>query len=161
MIGRVLRHRVGADGQVRSEEVTTLPTVGDPAPIDVPTWATEALSASRDHFNRELAETRDVIQVDYEARQQEEVGRAERIFRYREQRLRRRIEEDGAWITDKERTGSDRDRRILPARRGKLAKDRERLERLESEFDRQVAEIKRRRAEVSGTTWAAAMVVGR
>lgn len=161
MIGRVLRHRVGADGKVRSDEVTTLPTVGDPALLEVPTWATHALSASRDHFKRELAETREVIQVAYEARQHEEVGRAERIFRYREQRLRRRIEEDGAWITDKERTGSDRDRRILPARRGKLAKDMERLERLESEFDRQVAEIKRRKAEVSGAMWAAAMVVGR
>lgn len=161
MVGRVVRHVVGADGLVRSEEVMTLPPIGEPIALDVPEWATDALAASRDRFNRELAEARDAIQLDYEARQQEELRRAERIFRYREQRLRRRIEEDRDWITEKERTGSDRDRRILPARRGKLAKDAERLERLESEYDRQVADIKRRQAEVSGAMWAAAMVVGR
>jgi SNF2 family DNA or RNA helicase len=159
MIGRVLRHLVGPDCVVRSEEVLALPSVGDGVDVDVPPWVADALAASRDQFNRELAETRDVIQVDYEARQKEEVGRAERIFRYRENRLRLRIGEDRSWIEEKERTGSDRDRKILPARRGKLAKDVERLERLESEYDRQVAEIRRRKAEVTGAVWAVAMAV--
>ena len=71
MIGRVLRHLVGPDGRVRSEDVTALPSVGDPALLDVPTWAADALAASRDQFNRELAEARDSIQVDYEMRRQE------------------------------------------------------------------------------------------
>ncbi len=159
-IGRVIRHLVAADGRVTSEAVTALPDVGEATLIEVPEWAPAALAASREQFNRELAEARDAIQVDHEARQEEELARAERVFRYREQRLRRRVEEDLAWITEKERGGSDRERRILPARRGKLAKDRERLERLESEYDQQVTEINRRQAEVGGAVWAAAMVIG-
>jgi ERCC4-related helicase len=159
-IGRIIRHLVTVDGRVISEAVTVLPHVGEAAWIDVPDWAPAAFAASREQFNRELADARDAIQVVHQARQQEELARAERVFRYRQQRLGRRVEEDSAWITDKERTGSDRERRILPARRGKLAKDRERLERLASEYEQQVAEINRRQAEVGGVTWAAALVIG-
>ena len=45
------------------------------------------------------------------------------------------IEEQEAWITEKEESGSDRDRRVLPARRGQVAKDRERLSGLSIEHE--------------------------
>lgn len=159
MVGRVIRHLVDESGHLLSTDVIALPSVGGAATGTVPEWAAGAFEASRRQFNGELSAARDSIQVDYEARQLEEVARAERIFRYRERRLRRRVDEDRAWIIDKEQNGTDRDRRILPARRGKLAKDVERMERLASEYEDQVAEIRRRRAEVSGTMWAAAIAV--
>ena len=161
MTGRVVRHLVGADLQVKSTEVTTLPPIGEPADIEVPEWALAALQVSRDRFIQDLAESRTRIHIEFEARQKEELARTERIFEYRQHRLRRRIGEDRTWIEERERTGSDRDRRILPARRGKLAKDLERVERLKSEYDDQVADIKTRQPEVTGTIWAAAMVVNR
>jgi hypothetical protein len=130
------------------------------ADVQVPGWTADAVAASRSRFNEELESIRARIQSEFTARQQDELGRAERIFRYREQRLRRRIEEDAIWIRDKERTGNERERRILPARRGKLVKDQERVSRLASDFERQVEEITQRRAEVTGTLWAAAVVVG-
>jgi SNF2 family DNA or RNA helicase len=160
--GVVIRHRVDSAGAVQSDHVTRLPNIGEPAhDIAVPPWFDVAMDASRQAFRREQEEIRRRVREEVEQRRNEELGRAERIFSYRERRLRRRIEEDRAWITEKERTGSERDRRILPARRGKLAKDRERLERLEGEYERQVAEIRAKRPEVSGTLWGVALVVGR
>jgi hypothetical protein len=159
--GQVIRHLVSADGEVRTESMREMPALGIPvADVQVPSWSAEAVAMSRSRFNEELESVRARIQSEFSARQQDEFVRAERIFRYREQRLRRRIEEDATWIRDKERTGNERERRILPARRGKLVKEKERVSRLASDFERQVEEITQRRAEVTGTLWAAAVAVG-
>ena len=159
-LGRVIRHVVGADSTVWSESVTSPPLLAsEGSRVAVPPWTANAVEASRSEFNRELAKAREEVQVGHEARRSEEMARARRIFSYREQRLRRRVEEDRGWIEEKERTGSDRELRILPARRGKLAKDVERLELLESDYNSQVDSITARSAEVTGMLWAVSLVV--
>ena len=159
-LGRVIRHVVGADSTVWSECVTSQPLLAsEGSRVAVPPWAPNAIEASRSEFNRELANAREEVQVGHEVRQSEELARAKRIFSYREQRLRRRVEEDRRWIEEKERTGSDRELRILPARRGKLAKEVERLELLASDYNSQVDNIIARSAEVTGSLWAVSLVV--
>lgn len=157
--GTVLRHLVDEAGSVRSEAVTGLPTKGSAAAVEVPGWASAAVEASKAHHANELAEARTRIQQEFESRQLEEAARAERIFNYRRGRLRHRIQTETEWIESVEASGSDRQRRVLPARRGKVVKDRERLERLEVEFDREVGEIMNRKAVVSSTLWGAGLVV--
>ena len=56
-------------------------------------------------------------------------------------------------------TGSDRDRRILPARRGKLAKERAALERLQFEQERETELIMSKDSGVQYAIVAAAYVV--
>ena len=160
--GRVVRHLVGADGSVVSEEVLAPPTMGAAAPPCLaPPWLDQALVASQVRFNQEIEAARAIVQDQFDVRRGEELTRAERIFAYRRDRLRHRIDEEAAWIEAKERSGSPREQRILPARRGKLDKDRARLDRLAAEHEAEVARIAGGRPQVSGTVWAAGMVMGR
>jgi superfamily II DNA or RNA helicase len=159
--GRIIRHVVDANAQVVSEEVVSLPALGTgSASTVVPPWVGRALAASRVRFNQELDQARSVVQRQDAIRQADENERARRIFEYRRERLRRRIEEEAAWVEAKERSGSASEQRILPARRGKLEKDRARLERLGAEHEAELAEIARSRPGVSGTVWAAGLVMG-
>lgn len=157
--GTVIRHLVDEAGAVRSETVTVVPDLGTPSDAPVPPWAAAAVAASREHHRGELDAARTKIRRDFEERQIEEGTRAQRIFDYRRTRLRGRIATELAWIEDVEQRGSDRQRRVLPARRGKVAKDRERLAQLEAGFDQELSEIVNRKAEVSSTLWAAGVVV--
>ncbi len=160
--GRIIRHVVGEHCQVVSDDVVTLPVLGTACPFTgIPPWVGRALSTSREHFNHEVEEARSVVRREDASRQADEKERAQRIFEYRRQRLRRRIDEEAAWIEAKEGSGSASERRILPARRGKLEKDRGRLERLAAEYEAEVAQIAASRPEVSGTVWAAGLVMGR
>jgi superfamily II DNA or RNA helicase len=158
--GRVVRHLIGAEGSVVSEDVLAPPTVGAGSPsAAVPPWVGKALDASRARFNQEVDQARSVVQRQFETRQAEELQRAERIFEYRRDRLRQRIDDEAAWIQAKEGSGSPSEQRILPARRGKLDKDRARLDRLAAEHGAEVARIADGRPQVSGTVWAAGLVM--
>jgi hypothetical protein len=99
------------------------------------------------------------VQADNEVAREEALHRAQRIFGYRQVRLTALIEEQAAWIREKETTGSERDHRVLPARRGQVAKNRERLESLRFEHEAELDEIRRRQPGASATVLAAGMVV--
>jgi superfamily II DNA or RNA helicase len=158
--GEIRRHLVGPDLRVRSETVAGMPPLGEPLDgLDLPDWIGRAIEASRAEFQREHEQLRRRALEEDEHVKAEELERAERIFDYRRVRLERRIEEQEAWIREKEERGSERDRKILPARRGKLAKDRERLASLEFEYQQQVREIRERQVGVDGTILAAGIVV--
>jgi cell division protein FtsB len=115
---------------------------------------------SRRRFEADYEAVRDQIQADNEAAKEEALARAERIFQYRKIRLTALIEDQDSWIRDKEVAGSDRERRVLPARRGQLAKNRERLATLELEHQDAVEAIKRRQPGASATVLAAGVVIG-
>jgi hypothetical protein len=157
--GTVIRHLVDEMGVVQSEVVITMPELGSPAYAPVPPWAGSAIAASRDHHRSELEAARTKIRHDFEERQIEEATRAERIFSYRRTRLRNRIATGTAWIEDVKRTGSEKQRKILPARQGKVVKDGERLAQLQSQFDQELSEIVNRNAVVSSTLWAVGVLV--
>ena len=126
----------------------------------LPYWVGSALAASRRQFEADYETARARVRADNDAARAEAIERAKRIFSYRRVRLTTLIEEQEAWIREKEASGSDRDRRVLPARRGQVAKNRERLNSLNLEHENELEEIQRRQPGASATVLAAGMVIG-
>lgn len=158
--GKVVRHVVNEDLSVKSELIKQIPPLGEAVTIDVPRWVSAAVKASRTLFAKEQAEYLNEIRRAHEGYRNEELARNERIFRYRELRLKRLVEEQESWLEEKERTGSERERRILPARRGQLLKRKEELERLRFDHEESMDEIRSREAGASARILAAGLVVG-
>jgi len=159
--GWFLRHLIGPDLTVRSDQVRTMPEIGQPvAGYQIPGWAREALEVSRRRFEADYEAGRAQVRADNDAARDEALERAQRIFGYRRIRLRALIAEQEEWIREKEKSGSDRDRRVLPARRGQVAKNRERLDSLNLQHELEVEEIRGRQPGASATVLAAGMVIG-
>ncbi len=159
--GQVIRHLVGPDLEVRSGPVTRVPERGIPvSDYRPPAWLGPAVTASRRRFEADYEAVRVSIRSENESAKAEATARADRIFKYRRVRLAALIEEQEAWIRDKEVSGSDRDRRILPARRGQLVKNRERLAGLDLEHEAALEEIGSRQPGASATVLAAGVVIG-
>ena len=138
-----------------------MPAIGEPVPqYEVPDWVGSALAASRRQFEADYETARARVRADNDAARAEAIERAKRIFSYRRVRLTTLIEEQETWIREKEASGSDRDRRVLPARRGQVAKNRERLNSLNLEHENELEEIQRRQPGASATVLAAGMVIG-
>jgi len=119
-----------------------------------------AVASSRRRFEADHETLRASIQAENESSKAEATARAERIFEYRRVRLTRLIEDQESWIKEKEAMGSDRERRVLPARRGQLAKNRERLAGLKLGHEAELEEIRNRQPGASATVLAAGVVVG-
>jgi superfamily II DNA or RNA helicase len=160
VLGRVVRHLVGAELAVETEHVRELPAIGREISVPQPEWAADALAASRASFRAEQDELRSQLVVLLEERKAEERARAERIFEYREKRLRHRIDEANEWLANAEQSTNEKLKRVMPARRGKRDKDVERLDHLRADYERDLAAIDRQQAVVSGRVWAAGLVVG-
>jgi ElaB/YqjD/DUF883 family membrane-anchored ribosome-binding protein/CheY-like chemotaxis protein len=159
--GKIIRHLTGPNLEVISEEVVSYPESGEVVEgIDVPAWVGEAIKASKRRFEQELTSERGQLRRESDGVKLKELAREERIFGYRQVRLERIIEEQVKWIEEKERTGTERERRVLPARRGKLLKDRERLERLRFEHEEQVAQIQKRETGLAAEILSAGLVIG-
>lgn len=158
--GRIIRHLVKRDLQVESQDVRSLPPAGTPIDVQIPGWLAEAMTASKSRFDEEHALEREHISAQEESVKSAEIERAARIFQYRQVRLEKVIASDEQWIKDKESNGTERERRILPARRGKVAKDKARLAQLTSEHQLQAQKIKARRAGTRAIILAAGLVVG-
>jgi SNF2 family DNA or RNA helicase len=159
--GEVRRHLVGADLEVRSEQVRSMPPLGEPLDgFEPPAWIADAVRASREVHEREYEERRERARAEDEQVKSEELRRAERIFGYRKVRLEKLIAEQEAWIKEAEEHGSERQRRILPARRGRLEKDRQRLQTLALEHQQQIEGIRQRQVGVDARILAAGIVVG-
>jgi SNF2 family DNA or RNA helicase len=159
--GRFIRHLVGPDLVVRSEPIKALPAIGEPVQqFELPDWVESALAASRRQFEADSEAARVRIREDNDAAREEALDRAERIYNYRHRRLTAQIEDEETWIREKEVSGSDRERRILPARRGQVAKKHERLDRLKDEHEIELEEIQGRQPGASMTVLAAGMVIG-
>jgi hypothetical protein len=159
--GWFIRHLVGPDLILHSEQINTTPARGEPLPgHQTPGWAAAAVAASRRQFETDYEAARETVKSDSNAAKEAALARAERIFTYQRVRLQNLIEEQANWIREKELSGSDRDRRVLPARRGQLAKNRERLSSLALEHQIEVEEIQSRQPGASATVLAAGVVIG-
>ncbi len=157
--GRLLRHLVGADCVVQSEYLTTMPDPGRDATLEVPGWVQSGLAESQKTFRHEIDAMRSEVLAAHAEQKLEEEARAARIFRYRQTRLTHLIGQQEAWVAEARASGSTRSAKILPAREGKLRKDRDRLSALESEHQADVARITAQKVSVSGKIWSAAVVV--
>src|SRR5258706_558444 len=82
-------------------------------------WSSAAVATSRQLAVQEFSRQRERSRAETEDLKNEELARAERIFSYRQVRLQNLIQDARGWITEKEAVGSERERRVLPARKGK------------------------------------------
>ena len=160
-IGRVVRHLVGQDGVVRSTTSAARRPSGRAVDVEIPAWTETAIASSRAQFQEQQTEMRNEVLRLNQIRAADRVLRAERIFRYRQSRLSRSIQDQETWLRDARASESDKNKRIIPAREGRLKKDRERLATLEAGFNDEVSEIQSHQPVISGTLWAASVVVGR
>jgi hypothetical protein len=159
--GWFIRHLVGPDFAVRSERIKAMPAIGESVQgYGVPGWAQAALAARQRQFEADYEAARVKVQADNDAARDEALDRTKRIYSYRRVRLAALIEEQQTWIREKEASGSERERRVLPARRGQVAKNRERLESLRFEHEAELEEIRRGQPGTSATVLAAGMVIG-
>ena len=160
-LGQVVHHLVGEDLNVTESQVTGLPEIGeDIGTFELPGWLGQAFDASK----VKLAARRDVVRAEKEVLHKrwhaEEQERARRTFEYRQVRLKQRIEEDFSWIEEKQESGTPGERRVLPARRGLLEKNRKRLEGLDGERREAIERIRNTRSDVSVRVLGAALVTG-
>jgi hypothetical protein len=159
--GVLIRHVVDANLSVASEKMSAMPEMGmELGSIEVPRWADAALHASETMFASERAMEIERIRAEHEKLRVQELKRADRIYLYRQSRLQRLITDEIAWIEEKEVHGSERDRRILPARRGKLKKNQERMQALEQERSLEGEKLASMPAGVAARMVAAGLVVG-
>jgi len=101
------------------------------------------------------------VRVADEALRDQDLERNERITAYRRLRIDDRITEHRTWIESVERSGTEGQQKILPARRGRLRKDEERLAAVDAESERQRQKILDQDSVPASSTWSAALVVGR
>ncbi len=156
--GRFIRHLVGPDLEVLQEDIVSMPPMGSSSDVNLPDWIAAAAEASRNRVLEVHAIERGAAAKDEEVIKAQERARATRIFEYQARRLTRLIEEDET-LASRLQSATETERRILPAIRGRAAKNRDRLERLRRETSNLVQQIEGRQVQVSFAAVAAAIVV--
>ena len=159
--GIILRHLVDEEGIVEENQVTSIPEIGrDAVQLETPAWLSKAVTTSRKAIQqRYVAEYKEATRQNEEWKRQE-LARAKRIFDYSKVRLEELIQRQREWIVEVEREGTKGQRRVLAARKGKLKKDKARLERLRSEYETQQTEINSRHHGLASNMLAAGLVIG-
>ncbi|HJN26474.1 MAG TPA: helicase-related protein, partial [Candidatus Latescibacteria bacterium] len=158
--GEVIVHRVGQELEVAESLLRKMPVFGQSVRLECPDWLREATSTSQARMRERLATFSEEVRKADEALREEDLKRNERITVYRRQRFVDRIEEHLAWIAQVEASGTDNQKKILPARKGRLKKDQDRLDRIDTESERERQKILSQASVPSSTTWSAALVVG-
>ncbi|SEP19112.1 Helicase conserved C-terminal domain-containing protein [Trujillonella endophytica] len=159
--GSLVRHLVGENLAVSSQRLTRRP---DDAPAEVapPSWVSDAVVASQRQFDAQFQEQRRTFTLEYEDVRKALLERADRLYAYKKDRLELQVTQAREWLDA--RSGGDvsaRDRKVLPARKGKLAKDLERVAELEELHQLECDDVRRRELEMESTVAWAAVVVGR
>lgn len=158
--GSFLRHVIGPDLQVHSSVVVEMPDMGERIePPGLPGWSADALRVSRERYQDEYLQLRDEAKSTLSERQSEERARVQRIFDYRQERMARIVADELGWIERAEAGTNEREKRVLPARRGKLEKRREALHSLREAFAADIARIDAQEPVVQGRFLAAGVVV--
>ncbi|KGH45687.1 hypothetical protein IN07_16545 [Modestobacter caceresii] len=158
--GALVRHLVGEDLEVLSELMTKRPAdVAEDG--EVPSWTPSAVAASQRLWDTEFGVQRQERLTEFEEVRQQLLDREESLFAYRRDRLELQVTQDREWL--EARSGPDisaSDRRVLPARKGKLAKNLERLAELEDRFHIECEAIRARELQMDSTVAWASVVVG-
>ena len=159
--GQMVRHHIGQDLQVHSEMITTMPAVGQAcnSEVDVPEWLPSALEISQQRAIEELEQFHEKTYKEGlpERRGMEE--RYRRVFAHQRKQLKAKIEKARAWIDEKTQSGSDDERRILPAQRAKLRQLEQDLQNLTFELQRKIEELNHP-VDIIQTIVSAGLVVG-
>ena len=159
-IGKMMRHLVGKNLQVIRQDLNIVPIVGESRKIDIPDWLTNAIEASKKQAIKDFAEVRkEVLGQDDQIRELKK-KRIERSYKHRRQQLKTLIRKEKEWIEEKENFGSEKDKRVIPARRGKLRKRETELAGLDEKYYSDVEKIDQNITDVRQIIISAGLVVG-
>ena len=159
--GIILRHLLDERGIVEENQVTSIPEIGrDAVSLGIPAWLSSAATASRKAIQQRYVAEYNKATQQHEEWKRQELARAKRIFDYSKVRLEQLIQRQKEWIEEVEREGTKGQRRVLAARKGKLKKDKTRLERLRSEYETQQTEINSKHHGLASNMLAAGLVMG-
>lgn len=159
--GEFVHHLVSEDMNVSERLVTEMPVIGEPLRgRTVPDWALEAMEASNIKLSARQRDMKARVDRHHRAWLEEEIDRTRRIYRDRDRRLRQRIADSEARVQKWTASDDPREKRILPAVRGKLKADQQRLSRVEEDRDSRISQLQSRRSSVSVRVLASAVVVG-
>ena len=157
--GEVIRHRIGESLEVLEEQMVKIPPLGVAVELEEPSWLSQAAAASQERMQERFKAFCEEVRNADETIRGLDLERHERITAYRRQRFVDRIEEHRAWIAHAEESGTEGQRRILPARQGRLKKDEGRLEKVDTEADRERQKILGEASVPASSIWSAALVV--
>jgi superfamily II DNA or RNA helicase len=154
--GRLVRHLVGPDLEVRSSELRSIPA-DEPLDVEVPSWVAEAVRRSQELFDVEYAEDRAEHARHFEGMRAEQIAAELRLYAYRRDRLEYQVAQSRLWLEERESGPvSESDRRVLPARKGRLAKDLERLELIRDQHEVAVEALRQQQPSMeAAVAWAA------
>ena len=107
------------------------------------------LETSRAAAEAELEQRQETIQKQNEAAYELERRRLERRYDFEARFLTQRIEQNEAQISSITNSGDESARRILPALKGRISLDRDRLARLDSERQGELASLDSKRVAAS------------
>ncbi len=159
--GEFVHHLVSEDMNVSERLVTEMPVIGEPLRgRTVPDWALEAMEASNIKLSERQRDMTARVDSHHRAWLEEEIDRTRRIYRDRDRRLRQRIADSEARVQKWTASDDPREKRILPAVRGKLKADQQRLSRVEEDRDSRIRQLQSKRSSVSVRVLASAVVVG-
>ena len=159
--GILIRHLVDESGHLHSSRLERLPLSDSPIDYSVPDWASDAVRLSESSFDAEFAARRTTLEEQFRDIREDRLLRSDRIYESRRARLQQQIAQYEDWISPRDNGElSDRDRRILPARRGLLARDQERLAQVEHERHLKSEELRAQRLDIRGEVLSAAIVIG-
>ena len=158
--GQMVRHLIGQDLQVHSEMITTMPAVGQAcnSEVNIPEWLSSALEISQQRATEELERFQEKIYEKLPPERREVEDRYRRLYDYRSELLKARIKRLKSWIDEKTRSGSDDEKKILPAQRARLQQMEQELQNLTSELQQKIEKL-HRPADISQTIVSAGLVV--
>lgn len=140
--GIMIRHLVDHEGRLEEHTVNSMPEIGtDSNSREMPDWLPRAIKISRNKALSSFENYRKKADCDHDKWKRGEINRAIRIYNYRKVKLEQDIKEEQKFISSLEQTGTDEERRVLPARRGLLKRLREQLDKLESDHAAAVENI--------------------
>lgn len=158
--GMLIRHLADENGVHSSAELSRLDFNSRPVDLKVPEWAPAAALTSEQLFDQELNGRRGRLLTEHEATREQELHRAARVYQFREFRLQSDISRAERWLNERAEGASQKDQRVMPARRGRLMKDRERLARIRAEYELEVERIRAQEMSIDGELVVVGMVRG-
>jgi hypothetical protein len=107
--------------------------------------ASEITALSRDCANDQLSDRAEAFRQHNDEDYRAERARLEKRFRFQQHHFEQRIERTEDQIARLEAYGTDSERRVLPALRGRIDQDRRRIQEIGDERELELAELEQRR----------------
>ncbi len=157
----LVRHIITPDLDVMESKVTSIPIGEEPTQAEV-NWSfvERAAQLSRTRFQTTLLEYRTDMLTKAEDIRERRLRRAERVYKSRAERIQVRITDEEEFIAGALASPTPQNQRILPARQGRLAKDRDRLAQLTAEYEQETEGLVARRPDIRGEVFSVALLVG-